>query len=140
MVVPFFLYGIIVFMDGNKKPKVLLVEDDIFMIDLLSGEFANAGFEVAIAKNGVEAIGKYKESKPDLILLDLLLPDQNGFDTLRQIRREEEGAATKVIVLSNLSESADIEESKRLGVVDYLVKANTALPDIVARSKAALGM
>ncbi len=121
--------------DGEKK-KVLLVEDDIFMADLLGREISGAGFELATAKTGKEAVDKFPTVKPDLILLDLLLPDLNGLEVLRQIRRMEGGPETKVVVLSNLSSERDIEDAKRLGVTNYLVKANTSLPEIVDKLKA----
>lgn len=108
------------------------------MVDILSAECARVGFEVLVAKTGAEAVKKFKEFKPDLMLLDLLLPDEKGFDALRKIRREEGGVQTRVIVLSNLSESTDIEEAKRLGVVEYLIKANTSLLDIIEKIKSVL--
>ncbi len=98
----------------EKTPKILLVEDDVFMVDLLAREFKGAGFEVLVAKTGSEGVEKFREAKPDLILLDIMLPGLNGFDALRQIRREEKGPTTKVIVLSNLGDVSDKEEAKRL--------------------------
>lgn len=119
--------------EGSGKKKILLVEDDIFMIELLAKELGNAGFDVVIAKTGKEGVEKCFANKPDLILLDLTLPDQNGIDSLRQIRRSEEGREIKVIILSNIAEGPDLDEAKRLMIVDYLVKANYTLREIVAR-------
>lgn len=116
----------------------MLIEDDLFMIELLANELTNAGFEPVSFKLGKEAIEKFEESRPDIILLDLLLPDQNGLETLRAIRRLPGGAHTKVIVLSNIAEGLDKEEAKRLGVIDYLVKANHSLPEIIDRVKKVL--
>ena len=106
------------------------------MIELLVRELIKEGFDASNAMTGKDALDKFRETKPDLILLDLLLPDQHGFEVLRQIRRDPEGQTTKVMVLSNLSEDRDKEEAKRLGVLEYLVKANNSLPEIVARVKA----
>lgn len=128
-------------MDGEiKKPKILLIEDDVFMIELLAKELEAAGMEVLTAKTGIEGIKKYEESKPDLILLDLLLPDQNGFETLRQIRRKPHGPEAKVLIVSNVAEGPDMEEAKKLGVIDYLVKANYTLPEIVKKVEEVLRM
>ncbi len=124
----------------QKAPKILLIEDDTFMIELLVMELKKAGFDVTVARTGHEGVEEYKKAVPDLILLDLLLPDQNGFEALREIRRMPEGPQTKVVVLSNLSESQHIEEAKRLGTLDYLVKTNHTLPEIAAKVKQALGM
>lgn len=119
--------------DTPAKTKILIVEDDAFMVDLLGKELTNLGYQVDIAKTGLEGVDKFFSFKPDLVLLDILLPDQNGFDVLRQIRRNPDGKEAKVIILSNLDSQPDVEESKRLGVVDYLVKANFSLTDIVAK-------
>lgn len=121
------------------KKKVLLVEDDIFMADLLSRELTSAGFEIVIAQTGKEAVDKFASVKPDIILLDILLPDLNGLEVLRQIRRKDGGPETKVLVLSNLSSERDIEDANRLAVVGYLVKANTSLPEIVEKIKLLIG-
>ncbi|TSC69444.1 MAG: hypothetical protein G01um101466_41 [Parcubacteria group bacterium Gr01-1014_66] len=126
--------------EESPKRKVLLVEDDVFMLDLVSQELAGAGFHVIVAKNGAEAVAQFLQTKPDLILLDLLLPDQNGYDALRTIRTHPGGADVKVMVLSNLSETTNIEEGKKLGVLDYLVKANHTLPEIVQKVQSVLGL
>lgn len=124
--------------EASKLQKILLVEDDVFMVDLLAQELKGAGFEVVVAKTGSEVVEKFREAKPDLVLLDIMLPDLNGFDALRQIRREEKGPATKVIILSNLGDDSDRKEGKRLGARDYLVKANFTLKEIVERVRAVL--
>ena len=118
-------------MEPRKKIKILLIEDDVFMIELLSQELTQSGFDIAVGITGTEGIEKYHTEKPDLILLDLLLPDVLGFEVLRAIRKTPDGAKAKVIVLSNLSESKDQEEAKRLGVVEFLVKANYELHEII---------
>jgi|SRR3989344_3033919 len=121
-----------------KKPQILLIEDDVFMIELLARELEAAGMEVALAKTGAEGVKKYDESKPDLILLDLLLPDQNGFETLRQIRRKPHGPEVKVLIVSNVAEEPDMEEAKRLGAIEYIVKSNSTLSEIVKKTEEAL--
>lgn len=122
-------------MADKVKKKILLVEDDVFMVDLLSRELGAAGFEVALAKNGEEGIAQASKAKPDLVILDLILPDRHGLSVLREIRKTPEGASLKVMVLSNVSEAQDKEEAKELGVADYLIKANSSLTDIVERAK-----
>lgn len=124
--------------EETKKPKVLLIEDDIFMIELLAKDLEAAGMEVVIAKSGVEGVKRFEEGKPDIVLLDLLLPDQNGFETLRKIRRHPDGPKTRVMILSNIAEGPDMDEAKRLGVVDYLVKANFTLSEVVKKIQEAL--
>ena len=125
-------------MAEEQKPKILMIEDDVFMSDLLGQALDKAGFEVAAAKSGTEGVDKFKEAKPDIILLDLLLPDQNGFEALRQIRRLPHGPETKVLVLSNLAKESNGEEAKRLGAVDYMVKANFSLDEIISKIREVL--
>lgn len=126
--------------DQTKKPKVLLVEDDVFMIELLGKELKDAGFDIDVADKGSKAIEKFKEAKPDLILLDILLPDLRGLDVLRQIRAVEGGNDVVVMVLSNIADKEEVEEAKKLGVTDYLVKANFSLTEIREKVKGALAM
>lgn len=123
----------------EKKPKILLIEDDVFMSDLLSQALERAGYEVVGAKSGGEGVKKFEEANPRLILLDLILPDESGFEALRQIRRLPGGADAKVLVLSNLARESQFEEAKRLGAADYLVKANFSLDEILAKIRETLG-
>ena len=126
-------------MAEETKKKILLIEDDVFMVELLAKDLQAAGFIVDTAKSGSEGVKKYEEGSPDIVLLDIMLPDQNGFDALRQIRRHSKGPSTKVVILSNVAEGQDMEEAKRLGVIEYLVKANYTLQEIVQKIKDALG-
>ena len=121
-----------------RKSKILLIEDDAFMGDLLTTALVHAGFDMANAKTGGEGVRLFQEWHPDLILLDLILPDQNGFEALRQIRRMPGGPEAKVIVLSNLSKETQGEEAGRLGAVEYLVKSNFALDEIIAKIRSVL--
>lgn len=124
--------------DEQRKLKILLIEDDVFMSDLLGQALERSGFESVAAKTGSEGVKKFEEAKPDLILLDLILPDQNGFEALRQIRRLPQGPETKVLVLSNLAKESNGEEAKRLGAVDYMVKANFSLDEIISKIREVL--
>jgi CheY-like chemotaxis protein len=123
---------------GAKRPKILYIEDDIFMIELLSQELMKGGFEPVNCRLNADALKSFKEKKPDLILLDLLLPDGNGLDFLREVRSMPGGPDTKVIILSNVAEAGHKESAKRLGVDDYLIKANYSLPEIIQRIRSVL--
>lgn len=121
-----------------KKQRIFLIEDDVFMVELLANELKNAGLETYSFQIGQAAIDKFTELQPDLILLDLLLPDKNGFEVLREIRRLPNGVDTKVIIISNMAEDADRDEARRLGVQEYLIKANYSLPEILVKIQAVL--
>lgn len=123
---------------ADAKPKVLLVEDDPFMANLLSTEFAREGFDVAYAPNGEEAITRFKEVRPDVMVIDVLLPKKNGIEALREIRALEGGGAVPAIILSNVEESGYVTEAEKLGVKAYLIKANVQLPEIAAKVKEAI--
>ena len=116
-----------------KKLKIFVIEDDVFMVELLANELKNAGLETYSFQVGQAAIDKFVEFQPDLIVLDLLLPDKNGFEVLREIRRLPNGIHAKVMILSNMAEDADKDEAKRLGVQEYLIKANYSLPEILIK-------
>ncbi|MFY9463002.1 MAG: response regulator [Candidatus Sungiibacteriota bacterium] len=124
--------------ETENKIKVLLIEDDIFMSDLLTQALNRAGFAVIGAKTGADGLKKFLELHPHIILLDLLLPDENGFETLRKIRRSGNGANAKVIILSNLSHEQNAEEARRLGVSDYLVKVNFSMDEIIAKIRSVM--
>ncbi len=119
-------------MEGVKT-KILIVEDDTFMIDLLVRALQQRDFNVTVAKSAKEAIENFKTFLPEIILLDISLPDQTGLDALREIRQLPDGPKTKVLVLSNLDTITTIEEAKRLGALDYLVKVRVTLPEIVEK-------
>lgn len=126
--------------DGTEKiaaeaNKILLVEDDQFLSNLIELKLKTAGFAVVKARDGIEAAEILKKSKPDLLLLDLILPKKNGFELLEEIREDPYLKDLKVLILSNLGQQADISRGKALGVLDYFVKANFALDDLVGKIK-----
>jgi len=119
-------------------PAVLLVEDDPFMSTLLSQEFERSGFSVELATNGDDAIAKFKAGRPDILLIDILLPGKNGIEVIREIRGLSGGTDTPAVVISNLEEASYMREAEELGVKAYLIKANMQLPEIVAKVREAL--
>lgn len=118
---------------NNKNKKILLIEDDPFLTELLVAELKNAGLAVTLAKTGQEGVAQFQSGAPDLVVLDLMLPDMNGFEALREIRRLPEGREVKVVVLSNVAEGPQIEEAKRLGVAASLLKINFSVAEVVEK-------
>lgn len=117
------------------KPKILLAEDDEFIVCAYKEYLRQNGFEVIVASDGAETIDKIKAEKPDLVLLDLIMPVKNGFEVLEEIRKEKEADAIPIIVLSNLGQKSDIKQCRDLGANDYLVKTDTNLKKIVGKVK-----
>ena len=104
--------------------KILIVEDDKFLRDLLSRKLEEEKFDITTAVDGEEGIKKIQEEKPDLVLLDLILPGINGFDVLKRMKEDPATADILVIVLSNLGQKEDVDRAITLGANDFLVKAH----------------
>lgn len=115
--------------------KILIVEDDKFLRELIVRKLLGEGYNVVEAVDGEEAIIKIKENKPDLILLDLILPGADGFEVLSKTKADPLVASIPVIVLSNLGQKEDVERGLKLGAVDYLIKAHFTPGEIVEKIK-----
>ncbi|MDD5083949.1 MAG: response regulator [Candidatus Moranbacteria bacterium] len=122
---------------GQDAPKVslLVVEDDKFYANIYRVKFTKEGYDIRLAGDGDEALKMARERKPDLILLDLIMPKKDGFETLRELKADTNLKDIRVIVFSNLSQDEDIKRVKDAGAFDYIVKANISLQDMVARVK-----
>jgi DNA-binding response OmpR family regulator len=117
------------------KKKVLIIEDEKDLRFFIARALKEEGFEVIEAIDGEEGIEKAKKEKPDLILLDLLLPGISGYEVLIRIKKDPELEIIPVLILSNLGQQEEIEKGLKLGAVDYLIKANFTLDEIIERIK-----
>ena len=115
--------------------KILIVEDDRFLRELMVKKLEKEGFEVVQALDGEEGVKKAKEEKPDLILLDLILPGIDGFEVLARVKEDALIASVPVIILSNLGQKEDIDRGLKLGASDYLVKAHFTPGEIIEKVK-----
>ncbi|MFH1191873.1 MAG: response regulator [bacterium] len=124
----------------NSAIKIILVEDDQLLREICVKKLIVAGFNVATVIDGGEAIKKIKEEKPNLILLDIMLPALNGFEILKKLREDKDPntAKTLVIVLSNLGQDSDMEKARELGANGYLIKAQFTTDEIVSEVKKVL--
>ena len=122
----------------NTRKYILIVEDDEFISDVYQRKLLLEGFEVALAKDGEEALRTIRERRPDLVLLDIMIPLKDGFQVLSDLRADAGLSDIRVVVMSNLSQGRDIAHAKELGALDYIVKSNIALPDMVQRIRKAL--
>jgi DNA-binding response OmpR family regulator len=118
--------------------KILIVEDDKFLRELIARKLISENYEIIEAIDGEEGLKKVKEQKPDLILLDLILPGIDGFEVLTKMKEDPTLSSIPVIILSNLGQREDVEKGLKLGAVDYLVKAHFTPNEIVEKVKAAL--
>ncbi|MFA5954853.1 MAG: response regulator [Patescibacteria group bacterium] len=118
---------------GKERRAVLLVEDDVPIAEMYAAELSLSGFDVVVANDGQAGLVAAVTNKPDIILLDIILPELDGYEVLKKLRGSEKTRDIPVILLSNLSQPEQLERGKELGAVDYLVKANHVPADIVAR-------
>ena len=126
-------------MNGQKK-KILLVEDDMALSAVYRSRLEIEGFDVREANNGEDALSATVEYRPDLILLDVMMPKISGFDVLDILRNTPETANVRIIMLTALSQPKDKERAESLGVDDYLVKSQVVISDVVSRIKYHLGL
>lgn len=113
--------------------KILIIEDDKFLRELISQKLLKEGYDIVEAIDGEEGLKKVKEEKPNLILLDLILPGMDGFAVLAEIKDDVNLAQIPVIILSNLGQREDIEKGLKLGAVDYLIKAHFTPAEIIEK-------
>lgn len=124
----------------QTKKKILLVEDDIALAAVYRSRLELEDFEIYEVNNGEQALQAAKEFKPDLVLLDAMMPKISGFDVLDILRNTPETTNIKVVMLTALSQAKDKERAEALGVDDYLVKSQVVIGDVVERVKHHLGM
>lgn len=118
---------------SDHKTKILMVEEDRFLRKIYRDKFSRLDFEFLEATNGEEGLNKIIYEKPDLIILDLMLPKKNGFDVLIDVKRNKNTQTIPVIILSNLGQESDIKRALSLGAEDYLIKTEVSLSEVVDR-------
>ncbi|MBI5414936.1 response regulator [Candidatus Peregrinibacteria bacterium] len=119
----------------QKKGYILIAEDEVDYAEIYEFKLKNEGYEVLVVPNGEITLQKIREKKPDLLLLDIMMPIKDGFEVLEDIKKDSVFANLKVIVLSNLGQKDEIERAKDLGAVDYIVKSNTSFQDVINKVK-----
>lgn len=122
-------------METSKGKKILLVEDDDGLANVYQMRLEAEGFTVKRVPNGEDALAAAVELKPDLIVLDVMMPKVSGFDVLDILRNTPETANVKVVMLTALSQDTDKQKAEKLGADDYLVKSQVVIADVVDRIK-----
>jgi DNA-binding response OmpR family regulator len=123
--------------DQASPTRVLVVEDDNFLRKILVMKFEAEGFQVESAADGEAGLHQVVANPPDLMLLDMILPNMNGFEVLAEMRTNKLTSKVPVIVLSNLGQEEDIKRATELGAVDFLVKSNLSIMEVVQKVKEA---
>jgi len=120
-------------MDNPKK--ILLVEDEPMLSNLLKQRLEQEGIVVTAVPDGAEALRILKQEKPDLILLDIILPKMSGFEVMEEMKGDPTIQAAPVVVVSNLGQVSDVERAQKFGAVGYFVKAQLSIEDLVSKVK-----
>lgn len=124
----------------DNKKKILLVEDDEALANVYKSRLDIEGFQTEWVGNGEDALAEAKKFKPDLVLLDAMMPKISGFDVLDILRNTPDTANIHVIMLTALSQPKDKERAEALGVDDYLVKSQVVIGDVIERVRYHLGV
>jgi len=119
----------------KEKSSILIIEDDIFLSDLYKTKMELEGFKVFAAYDGEKGLELVKKNKPEIILLDLILPKITGFQVLEKIKQDVAIKDIPIIILTNLSQKADVDKGLKMGADDYLIKAHFMPSEVVEKIK-----
>ncbi|OHA48587.1 MAG: hypothetical protein A2806_00305 [Candidatus Terrybacteria bacterium RIFCSPHIGHO2_01_FULL_48_17] len=123
-----------------EQKHILVVEDELLHVEIYKVKLQEAGFSVAIAQNEEEVYGALKVKKPDLILLDILLPGKSGLEILEELRGNAEYAGIPVVMLTNYDDTQSRDKAAALGAQEYFVKANMTPTEIIRKVNEILGI
>ncbi len=119
--------------------KIIIVEDEEILRNLLQKKLENEGYEVEVAEDGEQGIKKIRETKFDLILLDIIMPKMGGFDVLEAMQKDENISDIPVIVVSNSGQPVEIDRAQKLGARDWIVKTEFDPQEVINKVKQQLG-
>ena len=122
-------------MDESANKKIMVIEDDRFLSSLIKARLEKEGFVVLQAFDGEEAIQALKSERPNLIILDLIMPKITGFEVLQNISITPGFEKIPVVILSNLAQDSDIEKARQLGAKEYFVKVKISIDDLIGKIK-----
>ena len=118
--------------------RILLVEDDPFLIDIYTTKLKEAGFKIEVATDGEEGLRKLTEKKFDLLVLDIVLPQIDGWEILKKVKADQKLKETPVLILSNLGQKGEVEKGMKLGATKYLIKAHYTPSEVIEEIKEVL--
>jgi DNA-binding response OmpR family regulator len=124
---------------GSGKSTVLIIEDDPFLVKMYKEKFDIEGFNTLIAEDGLEGLRLATEGNVDIIILDILIPKLSGIDLLTRLRKNPNGVAVPVLVLTNLTQKEDEVKTSSLGVKEYLIKSDYTPSQVVEKVRMYLG-
>ncbi len=113
--------------------KILIIEDEKILADLLEKKLKERGYEVSVARDGIEGLDKMRKEKQDLVLLDVIMPKMGGFEVLEEINKDPELKKVPVIIISNSGQPVEIDRALKLGVKDYLIKTQFDPQEVIEK-------
>lgn len=119
--------------------KILLVEDEEIMVDLLGRKLTQEGYQISVARNGEEGLRLMKEAKPDLILLDIIMPRMGGFELMEKMQQDKELKKIPVIIISNSGQPVELDRAQALGAKDWLIKTEFDPKEVIEKVEKQLG-
>ncbi len=122
-------------MAKRQTGKILIVEDDSFLLSMYSTKFSQEGFKILTAEDGEKGLKLAQQAKPDIVLLDIILPKMDGFEVLKNLKIQKETADIPIILLTNLSQQNDTKKGMSLGAADYFIKAHFMPSEVVDKVK-----
>lgn len=123
---------------NNAKTKVAIIEDDMAIVQMYRTKFETEGYDVATAEDGATGLELIDSFQPDIILLDLMMPNMNGLDMLSRLRSQPNGRTAKVVVLTNMGDTETATKVYKMAADDYIVKAEMTPKQVAERVKALL--
>jgi len=117
----------------NKNKKILVIEDEATLQKALNEVLSKEGYEVLSSLDGLKGLELAQEERPDLILLDIILPKMDGFEVLKKIKENDDISQIPIIILTNLSDVSDIQKALDLGATTYLIKADFHIEDVLKK-------
>lgn len=125
----------------SEKQKVLIVDDDKFLLEMYRKKFIDSGFDADIALGSLEALSKLRGGEePDILVLDIIMPSMDGLELLENIRKENLSPKSKVVFLTNESDSEKIKRAEKLSITGYIVKATSVPSEVVEEVKKLCGL
>jgi DNA-binding response OmpR family regulator len=122
----------------DNKGKILIVEDEPFLSEMYQTKFVGLGYTVVTAENGQEGIDKMRSEKPTLVLLDVIMPEMDGYEVLRRVRKDEDLKDQLIVVFSNLGQDEEITKGIQMGADDYLIKSNLTPSQLAEKIEAVI--
>lgn len=117
----------------EKNKKIMIIEDDSFVMDIYQTKLSQAGYEIIEAVNGIDAIKKLEKETPDLLLLDIVMPYVDGLEVLKKVKEDERLKNIPVILLTNLSQKEEVDKGLELGANDYLIKSHFTPSEVLEK-------